>query len=164
MTLKRGIEAALREGFSGFQGIEVHEPTAPAAPGGLRPPPAGFIPLQAVGTARPLTRPVFTPVGALAELAPGTLRGVEVNGVRLLLCNVAGEVYAYRNACPGSDLPLDLGQLKDIAILCPWHNCVFDARTGRRLDGGEGRLDVIPVAVRDGQIQLALNVAPVALG
>lgn len=164
MTLKRGIEAALREGFPGFQGMEVHEPAAPAAPAGPRPPPAGFIPLQAVGAARPLTRPVFTPVGAVATLPPGALQGIEVDGARILLCNVAGEVYAYRNACPGSDLPLDLGQLKDIAILCPWHNCVYDARTGKRLDGGEGRLDVIPVAIRDGAIQLALNVAPVALG
>lgn len=160
MTLKRGIEAALREGFPGFQGMEVHEPAAPPA----RPPPANFIPLQAVGAVRPLHRPVFTPVGSVAGLPPGALRGVEVAGARILLCNVAGEVYAYRNACPGSDLPLDMGQLKEIAILCPWHNCVFDARTGKRLDGGEGRLDVIPVAIRDGEIQLALNVAPVALG
>jgi Fe-S cluster biogenesis protein NfuA/nitrite reductase/ring-hydroxylating ferredoxin subunit len=160
MTLKRGIEAALRAGFPGFQGMEVHEPTAPPT----RTPPANFIPLQAVGAARPLTRPVFTSVGAVAALPPGTLQSVEVDGARILLCNVAGEVYAYRNACPGSDLPLDLGQLKEIAILCPWHNCVFDARTGKRLDGGEGRLDVIPVAIRDGEIQLALNVAPVALG
>jgi nitrite reductase/ring-hydroxylating ferredoxin subunit/Fe-S cluster biogenesis protein NfuA len=160
MTLKRGIEAALREGFPGFQGMEVHEPTAPPT----RTPPAHFIPLQAVGAARPLTRPVFTPVGSVATLPPGTLQGVEVDGARILLCNVAGEVYAYRNACPGSNLPLDLGQLKEVAILCPWHNCVFDARTGKRLDGGEGRLDVIPVAIRDGEIQLALNVTPVALG
>lgn len=160
MTLKRGIEAALRTGFPGFQGMEVHEPTAPPT----RTPPANFIPLQAVGAARPLTRPVFTSVGVVAALPPGTLQSVEVDGARILLCNVAGEVYAYRNACPGSDLPLDLGQLKEIAILCPWHNCVFDARTGKRLDGGEGRLDVIPVAIRDGEIQLALNVAPVALG
>ena len=66
----------------------------------------------------------------------------------MLLCNVAGEVYAFRNACPGSDLPLDGGRLRDFTLLCPWHNYVFDARTGKRLDGDEGRLAVIPVAIR----------------
>ena len=83
----------------------------------------------------------------------------------MLLCNIAGEIYAYQNACPGSILPLDVAQLQDFNLLCPWHSCVFDARTGKRLDNQNmGRLAVIPVAIHDGQIQLALNVAPVAAG
>ncbi|HET7076610.1 MAG TPA: NifU family protein [Chloroflexia bacterium] len=159
MTLKRGIEAALREGFPGFQGIEVHEPVAVPQRGR-----GGFIPLQAVGEARPLNRPVFTAAGSVESLPPGSMQGIVVAGKPILLCNVAGEIYAYRNACPGSDLPLDGGRLRDFTLLCPWHNCVFDARTGKRLDGESGRLDVIPVAIREGTIQLALNVAPVALG
>ena len=159
MTLKHGIEAALREGYPGFQGMEVHEPVAvPQRAKG------GFIPLQVVGAARPLNRPVFTAAGAVASLPPATMQGLTFEGHPVLLCNVAGEIYAFRNACPGSDLPLDSGRLRDFTLLCPWHNCVFDARTGKRLDGEAGRLDVIPVAIREGMIQLALNVAPVALG
>jgi Fe-S cluster biogenesis protein NfuA/nitrite reductase/ring-hydroxylating ferredoxin subunit len=159
MTLKRGIEGALREGFPGFQGMEVHEPVALPQRGK-----GGFIPLSVVGERRPLNRPVFTPAGPVASLPPGAIRGSVIEGTAVLLCNVAGEIYAFRNACPGSDLPLDGGRLRDFTLLCPWHNCVFDARTGKRLDGEPGRLDVIPVAIRDGAIQLALNVAPVALG
>lgn len=159
MTLKRGIETALREGFPGFQGMEVHEPVAVPQRGK-----GGFIPLQTVSGPAPLTRPVFAPVGPVESLPPASMRGISVQGTPVLLCNVAGEVYAFRNACPGSDLPLDGGRLRDFTLLCPWHNCVFDARTGKRLDGDEGRLAVIPVAIRDGLIQLALNVAPVALG
>jgi nitrite reductase/ring-hydroxylating ferredoxin subunit len=97
-------------------------------------------------------------------LPPGMVQGVDIAGRRILLCNVAGEVYAYGNECPGSTLPLDEGVLKGVVLVCPWHNCAFDARTGRRVDNGDGRLQVIPVAVRDGEIQLALNVEPVALG
>jgi nitrite reductase/ring-hydroxylating ferredoxin subunit/Fe-S cluster biogenesis protein NfuA len=164
VTLKRGIEAALREGFPGFAGIEVHEP--PQAP--KRSIPANFIPLQQVGAparAQPgLKRPVFTAVGQVESLPPGSLKGVVVEGKGILMCNVAGEIYAYRDACPGSDLPLHMGHLNDIALVCPWHNCLYDARTGKRLDGVEGRLDVIPVAVRDGEILLAVNVEPVAPG
>jgi len=151
------IEAVLREGFPGFRSIELHEPVDPP----VLVDSGKFIPLQQI---RPITRPVFTPVALLESLPPGTLRGIEAEGVRILLCNLDGEVYAYRNACPGSVLPLDVGQLKSYTLLCPWHNCVYDIRTGKRLDGGTGRLQVIPVAIRDGMIQLALNVEPVALG
>ena len=160
MTLKRGIEAALREGFPGFQGIEVHEPVDI----GSRKLPDSFIPLQQVGAgARTLNRPVFTTVTSVDELPQGSLLAVEVQGKRILLCNVDGEIYAYGNECPGTTLPLHEGVLSDVVLVCPWHNCAFDARTGRRVDNGAGRLQVIPVAVREGEIQLALNVEPVAL-
>jgi Fe-S cluster biogenesis protein NfuA/nitrite reductase/ring-hydroxylating ferredoxin subunit len=160
-TLKGLIETALRENFGAFQDIEVHEP-APAS--GKR-----FLPMASAATrnAQPLTlnRPVFTSVGTLEDLPGGTLKGVEIGETRALLCSVAGEVYAYHNACPGSLLPLDGARLEGMHILCPWHGCVFDARNGKRLAGGalEG-LAVIPVSVRESEIRLALNVAPVALG
>lgn len=156
-TLQRVIETALREGFAGFQAIEVHEPAQPSN--------KRFLPVISATQAAKLNKPVFTAVGTPEIVPPGTLKGVEVAGTRVLLCNIAGEIYAYQNACPGSLLPLDVAQLQGTSLLCPWHSCVFDARSGKRLDNQQaGRLAVIPVAIRDGQIQLALNVAPVAAG
>lgn len=161
MTLKRGIETALREGFPGFQSIEVHEPVDLTQ----RKLPSNFIPLQQLGAGqRTLNRPVFSTVAHAADLQPGSLMAVEVKAKRVLLCNIGGEFYAYGNECPGTTLPLEEGVLSDVVLVCPWHNCAFDARTGRRVDGGTGRLQVIPVAVREGEIQLALNVEPVPLG
>jgi len=161
MTLKRGIEAALQENFPGFQSIEVHEPVDMTQ----RKLPANFIPLQQMGAGqRTLNRPVFTTVARAEALPPDSIMGVEVGTKRIVLCNVAGEIYAYGNECPGSTLPLNEGVLNGVVLVCPWHNCAFDARTGRRVDNGTGRLQVLPVAVRDGEIQLALNVEPVALG
>src|SRR5215469_9489591 len=155
--LMHDIETVLREGFPDLRSIELHEPAEiPALVEQGK-----FIPLQQV---RPITRPVFTPIAPIESLPPGTLKGVEAEGVRILLCNLDGEVHAYRNACPGSVLPLDVGQLKGYTLLCPWHNCVYDIRTGKRLDGGTGRLQVIPAAIRDGMIQLALNVEPATEG
>jgi nitrite reductase/ring-hydroxylating ferredoxin subunit/Fe-S cluster biogenesis protein NfuA len=150
-ALQHDIEEALRAGFPGFRSIEVREQVEVPAPAGT----AKFIPLQQIRT---IKRPVFTPVAPVESLPPGTLKGVEAEGVRVLLCNLDGEIYAYRNACPGSILPLDTAQLKDYTLLCPWHNCVYDIRTGKRLDQDSARLQVIPAAVRDGMIQLALNV------
>lgn len=154
------IEKALREGFTGFRSIEMREPVKTPRSGS-----GGFIPLQQVGpVVRTIKRPVFTAVASLESLQSGTLKGVEAEGIRILLCSLEGDVYAYRNACSGSVLPLDVGKLKGHTLHCPWHNnCLYDMRTGKRLEGGDGRLQVIPVAIRDGMIQLALNVESVPM-
>jgi nitrite reductase/ring-hydroxylating ferredoxin subunit len=44
---------------------------------------------------------------------------------------------------------------------CPWHSCRYDARTGKRQDA-EGKLPVLPVAVQDGEIKVAMGVEEVA--
>lgn len=156
-ALLHEIEKALRQDFPGFHSIETHEPVEV-------PPPGRFIPLQQVGpVVRTIKRPVFTPVLALESFESGALKGVEAEGIRILLCYLDGEIYAYRNACPGSVLPLDVGKLERNTLICPWHNCRYDIRTGKRLDGVAGRLQVIPAAIRDGMIQLALNVESVPL-
>ena len=127
-------------------------------------PSGSFIPLQQIDVAvRKIKHPVFTSVSPLETLPPGTMKGVEAGGIRILLCNLDGDIYAYRNACAGSILPLDVGQLEGHTLLCPWHNCRYDVRTGKRLDGDSSRLTVVPVAIRDGMIQLALNVESTTL-
>jgi nitrite reductase/ring-hydroxylating ferredoxin subunit len=103
---------------------------------------------------RPRAR--WVDVARAGDLADGVMKAVDIEGVRVLLVRVQGEVRAFRNACPGTELPLDVGRLQGHELLCPWHGCRFDARTGARLDGGAGRLEVFPVASRDGQVQLAM--------
>jgi Fe-S cluster biogenesis protein NfuA/nitrite reductase/ring-hydroxylating ferredoxin subunit len=141
MTLQRGIEGALRERFSGFDRIESHAPE-PAL-------------LQIAD----LRRPVFADVGA-ADLAPGELRAVVADGVPVVLASVAGEVYAFRNGCAVDGLPLEGGRLADAVLVCPWHNCAYDARSGRRVDEPEAPgLAVVPVALEGGALKVAVNVA-----
>ena len=133
----------------------VPEPAPVAASPGT----VSFIPLERIGRApaRSVRRPLFTTVARLEEVPPGTMKGVEADGVLVLLANVAGEVYAVRNTCPGSVAPLSLGAFTPPVVVCPWHNEAFDVRTGKRADGLDGPgLDVLPIAVRDGTIELAI--------
>jgi nitrite reductase/ring-hydroxylating ferredoxin subunit len=46
-------------------------------------------------------------------------------------------------------------------LVCPWHNCAYDARSGKRVDDApeEPALAVVPIAVADGALQVAVNVA-----
>lgn len=144
MTLRRGIETVLRERFAGFQGLVAHEPEQP----------------QPLLQLQQLRRPVFAEAGATDELEPGTLRGLVVDDVPVLLANVDGEIYAFRNACPVGELPLEGGRLAGSVLVCPWHNCAYDARSGKRVDEPEEPgLAVVPVAVADGAVRVAVNVA-----
>jgi Fe-S cluster biogenesis protein NfuA/nitrite reductase/ring-hydroxylating ferredoxin subunit len=142
MTLRRGIEAALRERFPAFERIEQHAPETPL--------------LQIAD----LRRPVFAEVGAGGDVPPGELRLVEADGVAVLLTAVDGEIYAFRNGCPVDGLPLEGGRLTGAVLVCPWHNCAYDARSGQRLDApGEAGLPVLPVALDGGRLKVAVNVA-----
>ncbi len=149
------IEAALRSGFRGFLSMEVSEPPTTLPPAPTR----SIIPLQQLQkSAKNLKRPVFTPALALDDLPPGSIKGLELETARILLCRVEEEIFAFHNVCPGSPLPLDMGRLEGTILHCPWHQCQFDLRSGRRVDGGHGRLTVVPVSLFDGMVQLALKV------
>jgi 3-phenylpropionate/trans-cinnamate dioxygenase ferredoxin component len=99
----------------------------------------------------------WTAVADLEEIPEGTMLGVSVDEVRALLVNSGGEIYAVRNACAGTDLPLDMGQLRGHQIICSWHGCEYDARSGQRTDGVTGRLQVYPVALRGSSVELAMQ-------
>ncbi|MHB8656507.1 MAG: NifU family protein [Solirubrobacteraceae bacterium] len=170
MTLRRGIEEKLRERFEGFVEIVAHEPEALEGTNGA----AGSQLLQIEGSngARGsqlleiagLRRPVFQDAGSLSDLAPGEMRVVEVGSVSILIVNIEGEPYAFRNGCAldiDRPMPLDGARLAGKVIVCPWHNCAYDARSGKRVDDrpDEPALAVVPVAVRNGMLQVAVNAA-----
>jgi len=143
-TLTRVVEEALREGFSGFKELVAEEP-APTREN-----------LVQLGR-RPLRRPRWVQAGLLENMQPGALQSCRLEDVLLLLVWLDGEVYAYRDGCPpGSALTLQLGQVEGKTLICPWHGCRYDLRTGRR-EGDEGKLSVLPVAVRDGEVKVALG-------
>ncbi len=149
-TLKRVVEEALREGFPAFKELVAEEPT----------PPASEKPIQ-LGR-KPLRRPRWVSVGRLEDLEPGEMRALRPEGTSLILVRLDGEVYAYRNGCPpGSVLTLHLGRLEGSTLVCPWHGCRYDVRTGKREDNEEGKLAVLPVAARDGEIKIAVGVEEV---
>jgi Fe-S cluster biogenesis protein NfuA/nitrite reductase/ring-hydroxylating ferredoxin subunit len=171
MTLRRGIEEKLRERYAGFVEIVAHEPEAAEGSNGA----AGLPVLQIEHSngggggsqllqIQGLRRPVFEDAGPLADLGPGDMKVVEVAGISILIVNVDGEPYAFKNGCPldvDRPMPLDGARLAGKVLVCPWHNCAYDARSGKRADDcpDDPALAVVPVAVRDGMLQVAVNAA-----
>jgi Fe-S cluster biogenesis protein NfuA/nitrite reductase/ring-hydroxylating ferredoxin subunit len=141
MTLRRGIEEALRAGYPGFREVVAHESEGPKL-------------LQIEDLRRPLFAEVERPQA-------GELSAAVVDEIPVLLVDVGGEVYAFRNGCAVDGLPLEGSRLTEEGLLvCPWHNCAYDARSGKRVDDpAEACLAVVPVAIEDGRVRVAVNVA-----
>jgi len=183
MTLQRGVETKLRERIPWFEEIVAHEDEddaeagadnfalpllqidfrasgkASAGGGGSVAAPAENADLLQIAK---LKRPVFVDVGLLADLPAGEMMVAEVDGNDILILNVEGEPYAFRNVCPVDGRnPLDGGRLAGSVLVCPWHNCAYDARSGKRADDetGQDALAVVPIAVSDGVLRIAANVA-----
>jgi Fe-S cluster biogenesis protein NfuA/nitrite reductase/ring-hydroxylating ferredoxin subunit len=169
MTLRRGVETKLRERIPWFEEIVAHEPEDAAEDD--RP---GVLPLLQIDPSpqspvrgdllqiAQLKRPVFVDVGALADVPPGEMTVAHVDDKEILVINVDGDPYAFHNICPvDGRSPLDGGRLTGSVLVCPWHNCAYDARSGKRADDepGQPSLAVVPIALSDGVLRVAANVA-----
>lgn len=66
----------------------------------------------------------------LSALPPETMAGVEVQGRRILLSNLGGEVYAVDDVCTHEDSALSEGFRVDDRVVCKLHLSQFDLKTG----------------------------------
>ena len=146
-SVRADLEAALHEFLLGFQELEFRDRDPQQAP-------TAILPLDAL---RRANRPVYHDALGVEEIAEGALRAAVVNGMSVLLARVGGEVYAIRNQCGESPLPLDMGTLDGAVVRCSWHGCQYDIRTGRQLEG-DGRVQVVPVTTEGGRIRVATDV------
>ncbi|MDQ3448120.1 MAG: non-heme iron oxygenase ferredoxin subunit [Chloroflexota bacterium] len=98
------------------------------------------------------------PVGNIAELAPGTMVMVQVDGTDILLVNMDGHLHAMQGICSHEYFELDKGFLTGDSITCALHLSRFDLETGEALDPpAELPLAIYPVTVEpDGAMVLEL--------
>ncbi len=73
------------------------------------------------------TRHVIAKTG---ELQDGQMKQIEVGDRSFLLVRIEGQYHCYPGECPHHGAPLAEGLLCEDSIRCPWHQAVFDARTG----------------------------------
>lgn len=147
-AVRKDLESALRSGLIGFQQLELDRRGPAAAP------------LVQIGGPRRVSRPVYRTVGHVEDVPPGSLEAVMADDAPVLLANVDGDIYAVGNHCGDSPLPLEFSELDGAVLRCSWHGCEYDVRSGRRLDGGPERLNVLPVAVEGNEIRVAVGVEP----
>lgn len=98
----------------------------------------------------------FTAALPDADLPPSGVRGVKVDGAKILLArSEGGEVCALSSVCTHMGGALEDGRREGDTIICPLHGSRFDLRTGAVVDGPA----VFPqpryeTRVRDGRIEV----------
>ncbi|MCG3207701.1 MAG: hypothetical protein FOGNACKC_01301 [Anaerolineae bacterium] len=118
-----------------------------------------FIPLDAISVSPGIKEPIWIPGGYVADLPAGSLRAQKFEDVEVLLCNVGGDIYALRNACLNSILPLSSGSLDGYILNCPWHGCRYDVRTGEIQNSSGLKLERYPVRLLDnGKFTVGFNI------
>ncbi|MBA3341460.1 MAG: Rieske 2Fe-2S domain-containing protein [Gemmatimonadaceae bacterium] len=151
-AVRRDIEAALHEGLIGFQMLVIGERERPTKGSEL----------VKLGGLRRANRPVYQTAFPAQELEPGQTRAIEWGEESILIANLGGEYYAVANRCGESPLPLAYSRLDDDILVCSWHGCRYDLRSGTRADASGGdRIRVYPVRVEAGRVEVAVGVEPV---
>jgi 3-phenylpropionate/trans-cinnamate dioxygenase ferredoxin component len=76
----------------------------------------------------------FVRACALDDVADGTARAVEIDGVEIALVRNGDEVYAIYNECSHAQIPLSEGEIEGDEIECWLHGSMFDLRTGKAIN------------------------------
>ncbi len=151
-SVRRDIETALRQELVGFQILTIGE---------RRPAPKAAEMVKLGGLKR-ANRPVYYSAFPASELDAGQTRAIEAGDEPILVANVDGEFYALRDRCGESPLPLSYSPLVDSVLVCSWHACRYDVRSGNRADSSGGdRIRVYPVRVENGMVEVAVGVEPI---
>jgi toluene monooxygenase system ferredoxin subunit len=87
----------------------------------------------------------FVKAATLDDVWAGEMRPVSVDGTRVLLVNVDGDVSAFADRCAHQGVPLSEGRFEAGTIVCSVHGWTYDARTGHGVNPPSACLARFPV-------------------
>ncbi|HYY28014.1 MAG TPA: NifU family protein [Chthoniobacterales bacterium] len=103
------------------------------------------------------SKPSWIALENAEQLADGAWMLVQVGGKRIVICNVDGSLYAYRNRCPACNMPFDAGFLETGWLRCPLGHRFDVVRAGRCVEVPSAHLEPFPLLVQDGVIRVSLS-------
>ena len=86
------------------------------------------------------------------EIPAGQGRTVEVEGKKIAVFNINGNLHAIDDTCVHRGGPLGQGQLDGSVVTCPWHSWRFDVTTGACLTIPAGRTRCYPIKIEGADI------------
>jgi len=97
------------------------------------------------------------PVIRADQIPINELRIVEAGDINLLMCNVAGTIYAFQNSCAQNSLSLEKSLLEGGILTCPCHGHQYDVRQGGRcLTDSSLRLESLTLRMQGNVVKVAL--------
>ena len=101
-------------------------------------------------------------VGAVDDLADGTARKVDIDGVAVAVGRIGDDVYAIGDVCSHGNFSLSEGDVwcDERELECPKHGSTFDLRTGEPTTlPATQPVEVYDASVVDGQIVVSRRTA-----
>jgi 3-phenylpropionate/trans-cinnamate dioxygenase ferredoxin subunit len=99
----------------------------------------------------------FVEIASETELLNGERLFVEIEGLRIVIFNIAGQFFAIGDVCSHDDGPLGDGMLDGHLVVCPRHGAEFDIRTGKAITlPAVVDIPAYPVRVADGRIEIGI--------
>lgn len=109
----------------------------------------GFVPLEEVTLLSPIKKKEWLELGKIEDLEEKKLYAKNFEKVNFLISKVDKEVYAVQNQCVDSILPIDRGKVEDHFLICPWHGCKYDLKTGKAVNNPKKQLETFEVNIED---------------
>ena len=99
----------------------------------------------------------FLEIAPESELPNGERLYVEIEGLPIVIFNIAGQLFAIGDVCSHDNGPLGDGLLDGNLIVCPRHGAEFDIRTGKAVTlPAVVDIPAYPVRVVDGKIEIGI--------
>lgn len=158
VTMKYAVEDAIMEHAPDVMGIITDGVEEPAAVE------SGFVPLSSFEKPNGNGTGGWHEVPEAQSMGSGQVRGVVEGNLRMLMCRLDGNWYAYLDQCPGCQNPLGGASLDATVLTCPSCQKRFDVRqAGRCLDQDATtlHLDPLPLLVDKGVVRVATPVGAV---
>jgi 3-phenylpropionate/trans-cinnamate dioxygenase ferredoxin subunit len=76
----------------------------------------------------------FIKVCPVSDLPPGSMKGIEHDGKRILIVNLDGTLHAWDGTCTHEEYDLSMGFLNGEAVTCPLHLSQFNLLTGEAVN------------------------------
>ena len=98
---------------------------------------------------------MFTPTLPIEQLESGKKTKFEINGIKLMIANVGGNVYATQRMCSHAESDLVEGNLEGCVIECAMHGAMFDITDGKVLSlPATSPLKTYPAKIENGMIMV----------
>jgi 3-phenylpropionate/trans-cinnamate dioxygenase ferredoxin subunit len=99
----------------------------------------------------------FVEIASETDLPNGERLFVEIEGLPIVIFNIAGQLFAIGDVCSHDNGPLGDGLLDGNLIVCPRHGAEFDIRTGKAVTlPAVVDIPAYPVLVVDGKIEIGI--------
>jgi nitrite reductase/ring-hydroxylating ferredoxin subunit len=91
----------------------------------------------------------FVKVARVGDIRPGQRSSCWVEGVKVLVYNIDGELHATDDSCPHRQCSLEKAILNGTVVVCPCHAAQFDVTTGEVIVQPVGFPPTVPIPVHN---------------